>query len=197
MARIWGKRVIWRLLTIALLLMAGACAGPTGTVAAADRLGAPTDTAVNYQLGVGDRLRVTVFNEAALSGEFALGPSGTVAMPLIGEIPAAGKTPSEVAAAIQAALANGYLRDPKVAAEVTAYRPYYILGEVKSPGTYPYVSGLTVLNAVAIAQGFTPRANQHVVFIRRLGADQEVAYKVSPDLRVFPGDTVRLGERYF
>jgi polysaccharide biosynthesis/export protein len=185
------------LLTAWLLLLAGACVGPAGAPPPADRLSTADSNVEGYRLGVGDKLRVTVFNEAALSGEFAVSPGGTVSMPLIGEVPAAGKSPTEVAAAIQAALADGYLRDPKVAAEVTTYRPYYILGEVKSPGTYPYVSGLTVVNAIAIAEGYTPRANQRVVFIRRLGTDQEVAYQLTPDLKVFPGDTLRLGERYF
>lgn len=193
-----GDWVILRILTIAWLsLSVAACTGPTGAAPPPERLGTVGGTADDYRLGIGDKLRITVYNESALSGEFSLGSSGTVAMPLIGEVPATGRTPTEVATAIQAALANGYLRDPKVAAEVIAYRPFYILGEVKSPGPYPYVSGLTVVNAIASAQGYTPRANQHIVFIRRFGADQEVAYKLTPDLRVFPGDTLRLGERYF
>lgn len=184
-------------LVMFLALFATACAGPSATVSAGDRVGTAAGFVEEYKLGVGDKVRVTVYDEAALSGEFTISPNGTLSLPLIGEVSASGKTPVAVASQVQAKLADGYLRDPKVNMEVTAYRPYYILGEVKEPGTYPYVSGLTALNAVAIAQGFTPRANKHVIFIRRLGTDQEAAYKLSADLRIYPGDTVRLGERYF
>ena len=103
----------------------------------------------------------------------------------------------QVADLVQMRLADGYLRQPKVAAEVIAYRPFFILGEVKAPGQYPYVSGLTALNAVATAQGFTPRAARSVIYIRRAGAAEEEAFKLTPELRVLPGDTLRLGERYF
>ncbi len=184
------------LMLVWALFVAG-CAGTGATVAPGDRIGTSASFVEDYKLGVGDKVRITVYNEAALSGEFALSTNGNLSLPLIGEIPAAGKTPDEVSATVRARLSDGYLRDPKVTLEVTAYRPFYILGEVRAPGTYPYVSGLTVLNAIATAEGFTPRANQRVVFIRRFGVDQEAAYELTPDLRIYPGDTIRLGERFF
>ena len=151
----------------------------------------------NYKLGFGDKLRVTVFNEPTLSGEFAVASDGTISVPLAGTIPAGNKDVGEIANAIQAKLADGYLRDPKVSAEVIAYRPFFILGEVKAPGQYPYSRGLTVLNAVATAQGFTPRSNRSVAMIRRAGATEEQAYRLTPELRVLPGDTIRISERFF
>jgi polysaccharide biosynthesis/export protein len=178
------------------LLVAG-CAGPRATVSPGDRVAGRADFASEYKLGVGDKLRLTVYGEPSLSGEFALGANGTISVPLIGDVPSAGKTTSEVVEAIRTRLADGYLRDPRVSGEVVSYRPFYILGEVRSPGTYPYVVGLTALNAIATAQGFTPRANRSLVFIRRLGEDMEKPYELTPDLLVFPGDTIRLGERYF
>lgn len=190
-------RALLAILVSACAVLLSACAGSGSVAPAGDRIAAQTNLAEEYKLGVGDKLRVTVFNEASLSGEFAVGANGEISFPLIGNLPAAGQTPLQVAAALQRQLADGYLRDPRVSAEVTAYRPFYILGEVRAPGTYPYVVGLTVMNAIATAEGYTPRANKSLVFVRRLGSDQEVAYKLTPDLMVFPGDTIRLGERFF
>lgn len=181
-----------------LSLMTAACSMSGAVAPPGDRIGSAGAAPVEvYKLGVGDKVRMMVYNEPALTGEFALSPNGTLSLPLIGEISAAGQTVEDVRALVQSRLGDGYLRDPKVSMEVTAYRPFYILGEVKAPGTYPYVSGLTVLNAIATAQGFTPRANQRTIFIRRSGEDREVPYELRPDLRIFPGDTIRLGERYF
>lgn len=189
-------QVRW-LVICTLGLLAAACASDGAVSPPGDRVGASANIEEAYRLGVGDKVRVLVFNEPGLSGEFAVGANGALSLPLIGDLAVTGKTVDQVSGEVQAKLGDGYLRDPKVSMEVTAYRPYYILGEVKAPGTYPYVNGLTVMNAVASAQGFTPRANQGRIFIRRRGEDQEVAYKLTPDLRVYPGDTIRLGERYF
>lgn len=177
--------------------LVSACAGSGAVAPPGDRVAAQASFSDEYKLGVGDKVRITVFNEASLSGEFAIGANGEMSFPLIGAVTAAGQTTGQVAATVQRQLADGYLRDPRVTAEVTAYRPFYILGEVRAPGTYPYVVGLTALNAIATAEGFTPRANKSMVFVRRFGTDQEVAYHLSPDLLIFPGDTIRLGERYF
>ncbi|HEX7820397.1 MAG TPA: polysaccharide biosynthesis/export family protein [Sphingobium sp.] len=162
-----------------------------------DRYVAVEPGAENYQLGPGDKIKVNVFNEETLSGEFNVGSEGTVSLPLIGEVTAKNKTPQQLATEVQSRLADGYLREPKVSVEVSAYRPFFILGEVKAPGQYPYASGMTVLNAVATAQGFTPRAARKVAFVRRAGASEEVPMALTPTLRVMPGDTIRLGERYF
>lgn len=168
-----------------------ALAGPQAEASRAVNL------AEDYQLGVGDRVRVIVYSEESLSGEFQVSAAGTLSLPLIGSVPATGKTPGDVAATIRTMLADGYLRDPKVSMEVITYRPFFILGEVKTPGQYPYANGLTVVNAIATAAGFTPRAEKKMVFIRRSGDAEEKPYKLTPDLRVYPGDTIRLGERFF
>ncbi|WP_293884087.1 polysaccharide biosynthesis/export family protein [Sphingomonas sp.] len=151
----------------------------------------------DYRLGVGDKVKLTVFNEPTLSGEFSVSASGLLSLPLVGDVEAVGKGPVEIAALVQARLSAGYLREPKVNLEVITYRPFFILGEVKSPGQYPYASGLTVLNAIATAQGFTPRSKRTRAFIRRSGSALEEEFALTPELRVFPGDTIRLGERYF
>jgi polysaccharide export outer membrane protein len=184
-------------LTLLVAILLSACASTGAVAPAGDRLAGHANFEEQYKLGVGDKVRITVYNEASLSGEFSVGSGGSLSLPLIGDVPVTGQTTEQVAAVVTSKLADGYVRDPKVSAEVTEYRPFYILGEIRSPGTYPYVVGLTALNAVATAQGFTPRANKSMVFIRRSGSDQEVAYELSPDLLIFPGDTVRVGERYF
>ena len=181
-----------------MALLLGACGGASLPVATAgDRYVGQPAGSEEYKLGVGDKVRLTVFNEPTISGEFSVAANGTLSVPLIGDVPAIGKGPAELGALIQSRLADGYLRTPQVSVEVTAYRPFFILGEVKSPGQYPYVSGLTVLNAIATAQGFTPRADHTRAFIRRSGEAEEQPYRLTPDLRILPGDTVRLGERYF
>ena len=181
-------------------VLASCTGSPSGMVSTGERYQvaqAPTEGAETYRLDVGDKLRMTVFNEQSLSGEFAVSANGVLSLPLIGDIPARGRTSQEVALAVQQKLGDGYLRDPKVSMDVISYRPFFILGEVKAPGQYPYVNGLTVFNAVATAQGFTPRAEKNVVFIRREGAVEEQPFQVTPSLRVLPGDTIRFGERYF
>ncbi|WP_428334207.1 polysaccharide biosynthesis/export family protein [Novosphingobium sp.] len=151
----------------------------------------------DYRIGVGDQIRVIVFKEDRLSGQFGVNANGKIAYPLIGDVDATGLTTAALAATIQMKLKDGYLRDPKVSAEVLTYRPYFILGEVKTPAQFPYVNGMTVTNAIATAGGFTPRADRKKVFIRRSGQAEEQRFLLTPDLRVFPGDTIRLSERLF
>lgn len=150
-----------------------------------------------YQLGAGDKIRVIVYNEPQLSGDFSVSSDGDISLPLIGTVKVAGKRIERVSQEVQARLSDGYLRDPRVSMEVDTYRPFFILGEVRSPGQFPYLSGLTVMNAIATAQGYTPRARKTTVRIRRFGEQYEQEYLLTPDLRVFPGDTIRLTERFF
>src|SRR5262249_53756901 len=158
---------------------------------------APTSGASpDYKLGPADQLRVTVFNEPGLTGQFVIGSQGTVAYPLVGDIRAAGLTVAEFTEALRTALSQ-YVRSPSVSVEVANYRPFFILGEVTRPGTYPYSIELTVLNAVATAGGFTYRANQRRVFIRHASESGERSYPLTPSTPVMPGDTVRIGERIF
>ncbi|WP_439633929.1 polysaccharide biosynthesis/export family protein [Glycocaulis sp.] len=150
-----------------------------------------------YRLGSGDRLRVIVFGEDALSGEYTVDGSGAVSLPLIGEVRAGGLTLREFQRAAESSLSEGYLNDPRVSAEVMNFRPYYIMGEVREPGEYPFTSGLTVVNAVATAGGFSYRANTRRVFIKRAGAAQEEEFPLTVSTPVQPGDTIRIGERFF
>ena len=150
-----------------------------------------------YRLGSADKVRITVFGEEDLTGEFLVSGAGRISMPLIGEVPALGLTTAELQAAIAAKLEDGYMKMPKVSAEVLNYRPFYILGEVKKPGEYPYTNRLTVLKAVATAEGFTYRANTKRVFIKRAEATTEQEFPLTPETVVEPGDTIRIGERFF
>ncbi|MEO1475112.1 MAG: polysaccharide biosynthesis/export family protein [Pseudomonadota bacterium] len=151
-----------------------------------------------YTLGNGDRLRVTVFGEPELSGEYLVDGTGLVSLPLVGEIPAVGTTVRDFQQEVERQLIEKELLvTPRVSAEVINFRPYYILGEVGRPGEYPYTDALTVMNAVATAEGFTYRANRRMVFIRGVNETQERSVRLSPTLRVQPGDTIRIGDRIF
>jgi polysaccharide export outer membrane protein len=169
-------------------------AQPLSPAAAA---GNPAAAAGNYVLGPNDRIRLKVYGEADISGEYEIDSNGQVSIPLAGHIGAAGLTTKQLERSITAALAKGIVRDPRVNVEVALYRPYYILGEVKKGGEYPYRLGLTVMDAVASAGGFTYRANENKVFLRRSGAGAEEVYALDAPILVFPGDTIRVPERYF
>ncbi|HEY2661138.1 MAG TPA: polysaccharide biosynthesis/export family protein [Caulobacteraceae bacterium] len=151
----------------------------------------------DYRLGVADKVRILIYNEPNLSGEFTVNANGTLAFPLIGEVRASGRTSTEINAEIVKRLSDGYLRDPQVSIDVLTFRPFYILGEVNKPGEYPYETGLTVGKAVATANGYTYRADKKRVFLKRIGEDKETAYPMSADTLVEPGDTIRIGERFF
>lgn len=151
---------------------------------------------VEYKLGPGDQLRINVFGETDLTGTFTVGSQGSVAYPLVGSVPAAGKTIPEFTTTLQDALQQ-YVRSPNVSVEVANYRPFFILGEVQRPGTYPYSADLTVLNAVATAGGFTYRANQGTVFIRHANETSEHQVQITIATPILPGDTVRISERFF
>lgn len=189
------------MLAIFAIGFAAACSdGPRTTApapAAAPGQAAPSVNAdIDYELGSGDRLRVIVFGEDDLSGEFDVSGSGNVALPLVGQVRAVGLTLSQFEDAVEAKLHDGYLTSPRVSVEVMNYRPFYIFGEVGNPGQYPYTSGMTVLNAVAVAGGYTYRANQDRVYITR-GEGNEADYPASQAVKVLPGDVVRVPERFF
>ncbi len=182
-----------------VLCSAAACfatpslAQKTGVEAVAQSASAPRA----YELGPGDRVRITVFGEPDLTGEYDIATDGALTFPLVGEISAMGLTPDQLSAAIAARLRRGFVREPRVVSSVISYRPFYILGEVENPGTYPYAANLDVMSAVAIAGGFTYRANRSRVFIRRAGETREQALSLREVVHVQPGDVVRIGERFF
>lgn len=153
-------------------------------------------SATEYVLDVGDKLRITVFGEADLSGEFEISSTGTVSLPLIGEVRAARKTIVGLQADVVSRLSGSYLKDPRVSIEVLNYRPFFILGEVIKPGSYNYVNGMTVINAIALSGGFTYRADKQGIEMKRGG--QDATYRrVREETPVLPGDVIRVPERFF
>lgn len=155
-----------------------------------------SDTSDEYRLGAEDKVRVTVYGEQDFSGEFLVDSSGVLSAPFIGQIQVKGLTLREFEAAYAAKLRDAkILRDPKVSAEVIGFRPIYVLGEVKKPGQYAYVSGMTVQKAVALAEGYTYRANEGSAEITRSG--RKIDVDVTAQTKVLPGDEIRIPERFF
>ena len=150
-----------------------------------------------YQLSVGDKVRVTVFDEADLSGEFEVDDLGNVSLSLVGNVQLAGKTLLQAEELIEQKFKDGYLVAPRVTLDVLDFKPFYILGEVNKPGGYPYTNGLTVLNAVALAGGYTYRAKEEKPVILRIKDGQKVEIKASESTLVLPGDVVKVDERFF
>jgi polysaccharide biosynthesis/export protein len=173
----------------------GMAPAPTAVAYAAAPMPARYDAA--YRLDAGDKLRVMVYGQEGLTNTYAIGAGGAITMPLIGAVSARGRTPAGLAAEIAAKLRHGYIREPSVAVEVEAYRPFFILGEVAAPGQYPYVPNMSVESAVAIAGGFSPRAQRDRVTVTH--ADNAGASRMVVPLgtSVSPGDTVLVGERWF
>lgn len=151
----------------------------------------------SYRLGAGDRLKITIFDEPDLSGEFELDGAGGVALPLIGQMQALELSPRELEKRIEAKLLDGYLLRPRVSIEVLSYRPFYIMGEVNQPGSYPYRAGLNVLNAAALAGGFTYRADEDDIEISRETTAGGGRFEAAPMTEVMPGDVIRVKERLF
>lgn len=151
----------------------------------------------DYRLGPADQLRVTVFGHEDLSNQYTVASNGTISFPLIGDIDAAGLTVAEFQRVTEARLSEGFLKSPRVTAEIMTFRPFYILGEVSRAGEYPYTNRLTVLNAIATAGGFTHRANRRVVAIKGFDDTQERRVELTPTTFVQPGDTIRILERFF
>jgi polysaccharide export outer membrane protein len=146
-----------------------------------------------YRLGPGDKLRVTVFNETDLSGEFAVDGQGFVRLPLVGQLPAAGLTTYALESRIaDAFVSGGYLVTPRVSVEITGYRPFYIIGEVSKPGEYAYVNAMTAQYAIALAGGYTDRAVESTLWVRHQGESKETEYPADETTRIYPGDVVRV-----
>lgn len=162
----------------------------------ADPLTVPSSSA-SYTLGPGDQLKVTIFNQEDLSGEYTVTGTGHISLPLIGAIEAKDLSIPQLEQSIVNSLKPDYLLNPRVSIEVLNFRPFYILGEVKEPKSYPFVDGMSYLNAVAIAGGFTYRAKKdHVLVIRMNDPDKE-ELTIKMDEKVMPGDVIRVEERFF
>lgn len=177
------------LLTLLLLALAACQSVPLSPT--------PPAALAAYRLAPGDRLRVDTFGEAALSGEFVIDSGGQLTFPLLGPVPAADRSAEQLASAIAGGLAGKALRDPRVTVQVIGFRPVYVLGEVAKPGEFAFAPDLSVFALVAKAGGFTYRADKGRVYIRHAGAKDETAYRLDAATPVQPGDTVRIGERFF
>jgi polysaccharide export outer membrane protein len=204
-----GIKQPMRILTfsLTLLLSAGILPWDQNAFAAQGdelRTGVPETVVVNgtprnddYKLGSGDRVRVTVYGEEDLSGEFQVDSTGYIRLPLIGQMQASGHSAYQLEGSIEASLENGYLKNPRVNVEVTTYRPFYIIGQVNRPGQYAYVSNMSALDAIGLAGGFTEHALESVVHIRHEGDGKE--RDVAPDetVKVRPGDVIRVDQTLF
>jgi polysaccharide biosynthesis/export protein len=173
--------------------------GMTPAPIAVGYAGAPTPVRYDaaYRLDAGDKLRIVVYGQEGLTNTYAIDAGGSITMPLIGSVPARGRTPAGLASEITAKLRNGYIREPSVAVEIESYRPFFILGEVAAPGQYPFVPNMSVESAVAIAGGFSPRARRDRVTLTHTDGSGSARFVVPLGTGISPGDTVLVGERWF
>jgi len=155
------------------------------------------DTGGPYLLDTGDRLRIFVYGQPNLSRIYPVDQSGRITIPLIGRIKARGRTTRGLEATIRRRLGAKFVKDPQVNVDMAQNRPFFILGEVRNPGQYPYVSGITVQAAVAIAGGYSERANEHRTEITRRVRGGIDKMEVRDDYTIRPGDTVKIPERFF
>ncbi|MBX3513879.1 MAG: polysaccharide export protein [Xanthobacteraceae bacterium] len=196
MHRAWNFSLV--LLFIGFNLIA--CDGPRGVVTAlnTETPAAPVNSPGTYRLSPGDKLKVTVFNEVDLTGEFQVNERGNIAFPLVGEVQAANSTSDEFQQRLTARLRGKYVKKPRVSVEMISYRPVNVLGEVRNAGQIQYRPGLTLQDAVALAGGFTYRANTRTVYVRRADASGEVSISTDGErVPILPGDNIRVPERYF
>lgn len=193
---LWIRRL---LLVCGVMLYAGAAYGQAASETPQTPQNPPQvpQSASEYTLGAGDKLRITVHELPDLTGEFLVSGSGLVSMPLIGEVQAGGLTVRQLADAIAAKLTPDYLKNPRVSIEVLNFRPFDIIGEVNKPGSYPYRPGMNILNAVAMAGGFTYRANKTDLYIKRAKDPDGHEVEATQETAVLPGDIIRVKERFF
>lgn len=191
-----------RYLKLAIAVLAGlqlaGCFTDYGPIEVQTRPVSLSGAGVATHLRAGDRIKINVYGEDALTGDYDISPSGYVTMPLIGAIRAAGRTQAELGRDIANKYrSGGLLQDPKVTVAVVQFRPFYVLGEAASPGEYPFRSGLTVHAAVAMAGGFTYRASKSFVLIRHAEDEVWKEYPLTEPVVIAPGDLIRVPERYF
>ena len=176
-------------------LLASGCSSNFGPVELARATANSPDTPRGLQSG--DRIKVTVYGEDSLNGVYDVDPTGNVTLPLAGTIRADGRTRAQLQRDIKARYRKTYLQDPQVSVEVVSFRPFYVMGEVKSPGAYDYKGRMGVLRAIALAGGLTYRASRSKVLIQHPGAITWNEYPLTTGVTVEPGDLIRIPERYF
>ncbi len=183
-----------------LVLASSACASSPQAGAAPQTTASQGVAAEDeYTLASGDKIRVIVFGEETLTGEYVITSGGNLTFPLVGNLRATDKTVEQLQTALAAALADGYVNNPRVSIQVISFRPFYILGEVNRPGEYPVATGLTLQQAVAAAGGYTYRANLKRAYLKRANQTQEelMDLRNAKPIIVRAGDTIRIGERHF
>jgi polysaccharide export outer membrane protein len=179
-------------------LLVAACSGTIGTFPSEPAPMTIANPSEGYLLEPGNRVRITVFNEPNLSGDFTLDPVGNIALPLVGSVPASGVTAKILAVRIADALKQqNFLQSPNVAAEVQTFRPFYVLGEVKQGGEFQYSSGMTVLSAIARAGGYGYRAVSDQVVLVRIVDGKQMEYTATERTPILPGDVIKILERRF
>jgi polysaccharide biosynthesis/export protein len=181
------------LLAAALLL--SACS--SAAVSEAEQLSMAAVATAPATLQPGDKIRVDVFGEDKLGGEYQLDQAGQISVPLAGTIKAQGMTQAGLEQALAKKFRSEYLRNPKVTVTIATLAPFYVIGEVQKPGQYDYRSGLNVLTAMAVAGGPTYRARRDNVEIQRRGEDKMREYPISASVPVLPGDVINVPQRYF
>ena len=186
-----------RALPLILLPLAAGCAtGVKGPVLSASEFEQRYPASVSV-LAPGDRIKVALYGDDAMSGEYDVAADGTVSLPLVGITPAVGLTPEGLRQALESKLSVGLYKNPRISVQVVSLLPVYVLGEVRKPGAFPYVPDMTLSKAAALAEGYTYRADMNVVAIRRARTQSEVLVTSDQSIPLAPGDTVRVLERYF
>jgi polysaccharide biosynthesis/export protein len=186
-----------RLHVLAALILTGVAAVTAGCTDRATLAEPATVGSGPYHLGAGDKLRIVVYDQPSLTNTYEVDQSGQVSFPLIGDVNAGDATADELAGRLEAKLAQGYLREPNVTVEVATYRPFFVLGEVGTPGQYPYVPGITAETAIAVAGGFTDRANRRVVRLSRTTNGKLYESRIPVIEPIRPGDTIYVFESLF
>ena len=183
-----------------LCLTVGACDDASVLLATTEPASEPShlSPATELRLHIGDKIKLVIIGDEKISGEYEIDQSGEILVPAAGAIRAAGRTKNELASEIARKLTDQqYLRNPMVTVDVSAFRPFYVLGEVEKPGEYPYHAGLNILSAMAVAGGETYRGNESHALIQRAGEQAFRVYSLSPDVPIYPGDLIKVPERYF
>jgi protein involved in polysaccharide export with SLBB domain len=193
-----AKFVAHVLLLACGLLLAGCSAGSNlGPVTEAEQNAMMEAAKGSPRLQPGEKIRLTVYGESSLSGDYQIDPSGYLSLPLAGTVKAAGLTQAELEQELSKKFRSEFLRNPRVTVSIMEFRPFYILGEIEKPGAYPYTSGLNVLSAIAIAGGTTYRGSRSTVLIQHPGESGMREYPLASSVPILPGDIIRIPQRYF
>jgi protein involved in polysaccharide export with SLBB domain len=199
----FSKAVCFLAVANLTILLAGCSSGgglTQTTMAAAESYAGPTPLRGSdgpYRLGPGDKVRLKFYDDANLNEEYEVNSAGFVSIPLVGEVKASGLTTSQLEKAIARRMKGKIAQEPNVTAQISSYAPFYIFGEVKKAGFYPYQPGITVAGAIATAGGLTYRADENTIYLQHAGSIAQEEVKLTIPTRIFPGDNIRIGERMF